>query len=186
MNNRETPTIRFDFSNKSKDVLHSDYMRSSEFTLLCGHNNLGENILKSKRQENDVRLKLIEIAPGIQDLLRILVERCQIEFRNEAALSAFHVEIGNQPIQYVRTQESDADSAPFASRKFPPFLIHIRDRRIRQIRLGQSGKPPRRLIGMAGTRGTFVQPSHCWDTAWINGKRGLESQCSSLAISLLS
>src|SRR6266853_4247527 len=178
--------MRLDFSNKSEDLPDNGTVSPSEFILLGMQNNLRVDILKSKREENDVRLELVEITPGIQNLLRILVERRQIKLRNEPGFSAFRIEIGDQPIQDVRTQESDADCAPLAARKFLPLPIHIRDRRIRQIRLGQPGQPPRSFFGMAGLRGDFVQPSHRRDTGWIDGKRGPENLCSPLAISLLS
>src|SRR2546430_5487829 len=186
MNHRERSTMRLDFSNKSEDLPDNGTVSPGEFVLLRVHNNLRVNILKSKREENDVRLELIEITPGIQNLLRILVERRQIKLRNEPGFSAFRIEIGDQPIQDVRTQESDADCAPLAGRKFPPLPIHIGDRRIRQIRLGQPGKPPRSFFGMAGLCRDFVQPSHRRDTGWIDGKGGPESLYSPLAISLLS
>src|SRR6266852_4131770 len=156
MNYRERSTMRLDFSNESKDLPDNGTSSPSEFILLHRHNNLRANILKPKREEDDVRLELIEIAPGIQYLLRILVEGRQVKLRNEPGFSAFHIEIGDQPIQDVRTQESDADCAPLAARKFLPLPIHIGDCRIRQIRFGQPGKPPRSFVGMAGLRGDFV------------------------------
>src|SRR5204862_169538 len=178
--------MRLDFSNKSKDLPDNGTLNPREFILLHGHNNLRADILKAKREENDVRLELIEIAPGIQYLLRILVERRQVKLRNEPGFSAFYIEIGDQPIQDVRAQESDADCSSWVARKFLPLPIHIGDCRIRQIRLGQPGKPPRSFFGMAGLRGDFIQPSHRRDTGWIDGKRGPENLRSPLAISLLS
>src|SRR5712691_8228974 len=103
MNYRECPTMRLDFQNKPKDLPDNGTLSLSEFILLRGYNNVRATILESKREENDIRFELIEIAPGIQYLLRILVERRQVELRNEPGSSAFHIEIRDQPIQDVRT-----------------------------------------------------------------------------------
>src|SRR5438046_1403699 len=97
MNHRERSTMGLDFSNKSEDLPDNGTVSPSEFILLRVHDNLRVNILKSKREENDVRIELIEITPGIQNLLRILVERCEIKLRNEPGFSAFRIEIGDQP-----------------------------------------------------------------------------------------
>src|SRR5439155_21323273 len=124
MNHRERSTTGLDFSNKSEDLPDNGTVSPSEFVLLRVHNNLRANILKSKREENDVRLELIEITPGIQNSLRILVERRQIKLRNEPGVSAFRIEIGDQPTQDGRTQGSYADCPPLDRRNFPPLPIH--------------------------------------------------------------
>ena len=112
MNDCKRSTMRLDFSNKSKDLPDNGTLSQSGFIFLRRHNNLLANILKPKREENNIRLELIEIAPGVQYLLRILVERREVKFRNEPGFSAFYVEVGDQPIQDVRTQEAIRTARP--------------------------------------------------------------------------
>src|SRR2546423_15556195 len=104
--------MRLDFCNSTKHLPDNGTLNPREFILLHGHNNLRADILKSKREENDVRFELIEIAPRIQYLLRILVERRQVKLRNEPGFSAFYIEIGDQPIQDVRAKRAMRTARP--------------------------------------------------------------------------
>src|SRR5437764_110856 len=167
--------MRLDFSNKSKDLPDNGTLNPREFILLHGHNNLRADILKSKREENDVRLELIEIAPGIQYLLRILVERRQVKLRNEPGFSAFYIEIGDQPIQDVRAQESDADCSSWVARKFLPLPIHIGDCRIRRpdgspLSAARASSSSVNLLNpvLCKSRSPLMDSVRRYDTSWQN------------------
>jgi hypothetical protein len=75
MDYRKRPAMPLDLSDQPENVLENLIFGLSELRLIHRQNGSGANVLKPKRQENEVRLKVIEITFGAQDLLRILVER---------------------------------------------------------------------------------------------------------------